>query len=289
MLGDTGAIRSYVEYMAGGLPHIILNIDVKQPVEIGDFVSVFTALSSQYEKFMRANYPDLSPDADIYVTEVRKGSIEADLLPWALASLPAIISVMDQMQIVENFIRAYGNRLSAYFAIGGRDKDANSSDLKDFMGAVRAIANDPNGAGTLEAVTYEDDKKQVRAAIKFSTKQAKTAVVEIEAHRRELEKEDSAQYKRVLMTFRQSNIKDTELGKRTGERVLIEDISDKDLALIYASDLAEQRIKHEIREADDNVYKKGFIVDADVEIKGGKPIAYRITHVHQVIELPDED
>ena len=289
MCGDIGGGRSYAEYMAGGLPHIILNIDVEQPVEIGDFVSVFTALSSQYDKFMRANYPDLSPDADIYITEVRKGSIEADLLPWALASLPAIISVMDQMQIVENFIRSYGNRLSAYFAIGGRDENANSSDLKDFMGAVSAIANDPDGAGTLEAATYEDGKKQIRAAIKFTTKQAKMAVGEIAAHRRELEKEDSAQHKRVLMTFRQSNIKDTEIGKRTGEKVRIEVVSDKDLALIYASDLAEQRIKHEIREADDNVYKKGFIVDANVEIKGGRPIAYRITHVHQIIDLPDED
>jgi predicted helicase len=51
--------------------------------------------------------------------------------------------------------------------------------------------------------------------------------------------------------------------------------------------LAEQRIKHEVREADDNVYKKGFIVDVNVQLVGGKPAGYRVTNVHQVIDLPD--
>ena len=89
------------------------------------------------------------------------------------------------------------------------------------------------------------------------------------------------------MVFVQSNIKDTGLGKRTGERAVIESISDKDLPVIYASELAEQRIKHEIREADENVFKRGFVVDVNVEDRNGRPVAYRVTHVHQVIDLPD--
>jgi hypothetical protein len=88
------------------------------------------------------------------------------------------------------------------------------------------------------------------------------------------------------MVFSQSNVKDTTLGKRTGERVIIEAISERDLPLIYASELAEQRIKHEIRVGDENVYKKGFIVDVNVETRGGNPVGYRVTNVHQVIDLP---
>jgi hypothetical protein len=59
------------------------------------------------------------------------------------------------------------------------------------------------------------------------------------------------------------------------------------LALIYASELVEERIKHEIREADENVFKKGFVVDVNVRSIGGRPVAYAMTHVHQVIDLPD--
>ena len=94
-------------------------------------------------------------------------------------------------------------------------------------------------------------------------------------------------HKLVLITFKQSNVKDIAMGKRTGERVAIEDISSRDLPLIYASELAEQRIKHEVREADENVYKKGFIVDVNVQLVGGRPAGYRVTNLHQVIDLPE--
>jgi len=76
-------------------------------------------------------------------------------------------------------------------------------------------------------------------------------------------------------------------GKPSGERIVIEDISDKPLALIYASEMAEDRIKHEIREADENVFKKGFVVDVNVRSIGGRPVAYAVTNVHQVIDLPN--
>ena len=48
------------------------------------------------------------------------------------------------------------------------------------------------------------------------------------------------------MVFTQANVKDTPVGRKSGERVMIEEIADKELPLVYAPDLAEQRIKHEI-------------------------------------------
>jgi len=66
-------------------------------------------------------------------------------------------------------------------------------------------------------------------------------------------------------------------------------LSDRELPLIYASELSEQRIKHEVREADDNIFKKGFVVDVLVLTKGERSVAYKVTHVHNVIDLPDEE
>ena len=63
----------------------------------------------------------------------------------------------------------------------------------------------------------------------------------------------------------------------------------RSLPLIYASELAEQQIKHEIAEAEENVFKKGFVVDVNVEMRAAKPIAYKVTHLHQVFDLPDDD
>jgi hypothetical protein len=276
--------------MARSLPdkaaHIVLNIKTRNAIELTDFVSAFTSISSQYEKFIRSHYPEMSHDANIFIREVRAGSIEADLIPWALQGLSAVVNVIEQIEIVVKFVKTYGSTLSTYLG-GSTSPDATRSDLKDFMGAVSAIANDPNGRATLQAVAFEDGKKKIKAAISFDTTQARQAQKQIEDQQLMFEKE-SADHRRVLMVFTQSNIKDTAMGKRTGERVKVDDVSSRDMPLIYASDLAEQRIKHEVREADDNVYKKGFVVDVNVQLVNGKPAAYRVTNVHQVIDLPSD-
>jgi hypothetical protein len=174
--------------MAGEAAHIILNVDTKNPIELGDFVSGFTSISSQYDKFVKANFPDLTGESRIFIREVRAGSIEADLVPWALVGVSSAINAMDQVLIVEQFVRTYGARLSSYFRVGGQDKDATKSDLKDFMGSVAAIANDPNAKAALKAVYFEDGKRKVKAAITFDTKEAREAVRQIEGQRLEIEK-----------------------------------------------------------------------------------------------------
>ena len=65
----------------------------------------------------------------------------------------------------------------------------------------------------------------------------------------------------------------------------IEAISDRSVPIIYASDLAEQAIKYEITQTDDNVFKKGFVVDVNLESRNGRLAAYRIMSLYQVIDL----
>lgn len=141
----------------------------------------------------------------------------------------------------------------------------------------------------IEAAAFEDGKRKVRAVFKFQSKEAQRAVEKIESHRLLLEKQSGADQPRVLMVFHQANVRTTPVGRRTGERVRIEEISRKDLPLIYASQIAEERIKSEIREADDNLFRKGFVVDVNVAAIDGRPVAYRVTNVHQVIDLPEDD
>ncbi|MCI0429909.1 MAG: hypothetical protein L0210_05130 [Rhodospirillales bacterium] len=270
--------------MADSPAHVEIDLATQQPIEIGDFVGVFASISSQYERFIQAHYPDLKQDARIFVTELRPGSIHADLLLLVTSQL---LPVADDIRraVVSKFVGYLFDRIAAYFNAGGRVPDATKSDLKDFLGTVQAIATDPDGK--LEMAVFEDGVKDQRVALKFNTQQARQARLQIEEHKRELDARTSADYERVLMTFTQANIKDIKLGKRTGERVKIESLSDRDLGLIYASNLAEERIKHEIREAEDNSFKKGFIVDVNIDLKDGKPAAYRVTNFHNVIDLPD--
>lgn len=271
--------------MAGVSVHIEVFIDADGPIELGDFVTAFTSLGNQYGRYMKQEHPDLKEDARLFVREVRPGSFIGDLLP----SVASFIGIMDQALIVEQFVRLYGKRLRTYFDIGGRLEDASKAELKDFMGQVAAINRAKNGRGEIRAVSYEDGKRQVRATVEFNTVTAQKATKEIEAHKAELDAIGSADHERVLMTFKRSDIGTAAVGVRSGERVIIEEILEKDLALIYGATMAEERIKDQMRNTEENIYHKGFVVDVNVTTKGGNPVAYNVTHVHQVIDIPPND
>lgn len=289
MTGDNLERRTYACAMAGGEPHLVLKIDTKAPIEIGAFVGAFSSLGNEYERYIKRTNPDLAGDADIYVQEVRAGCIEASLIPWLSLAAP-FINDMDKVLIVEQFVRTWGARFQALLGRGGAEAPPPETrrELKDWSDAVAAVANDPNGSVTLSAANFSDGERKIRASFKFTTKEAREARDAIESKQRQLEYRENSDHERVLMRFTRPDIGSARIGKRSGERVRIEEISEKTLALVYGSELAEQRIKHEMREADDNIFKMGFVVDVNVRFDRGKPIAYAVTNVHQVIDLEDD-
>lgn len=279
---------SYNRAMSEAPAVLRLRIQTEEPVEIDAFVGAFTSLAGEYRRDIRENYPDADPEARIFVKEVRKKCIEADLIPYVVAAAP-FVAQMDQVIIVEQFVRTWGRRITSLVSGNLGDWSPKKSELKTLVVATEAIARDPNANSTLEAVTFEDGRNQVRASFQFSTSEAKEAQVTIDGVYKELEKPTGADHERVLMLFTWSDVGNATVGKRSGERVLIEEVHGKALALMYASEMAEERIKHEIREAEDNIYKKGFVVDVNVRMVGGKPSVYAVTNVHEIIDLPDDD
>lgn len=156
------------------------------------------------------------------------------------------------------------------------------------MDGLKAIANDPDGRADIRSITIEGGQTNVRAAIHFNTSEAKIAVENMRSHVRLLEHHEDTAQSMVLMTFYQSNLKDSDLQKRSGEQVVIQSISDKPRPLVYASELAKAHIKHEIAESEGNIYKKGFYVDVIVDRTGERIAAYKVTALHEIIDLPDD-
>ena len=279
---------SYEEAMENSPIVLTLTLDNSQPIALTSFVKAFTSLADEYRDQVRKNADFENEDAEIFVKEVRQGSIIADLIPYAIQALPIIASELDQIYLVVEFVNKWKERLIS-LTEGIVPPGSSKSDLKRWMDGVEAIARDPKAKATLEAATFEDGKRQVRAAFTFQSSEAKkiraTASKEIER----IEKSQNTEFTRVLMVFTRSDVSNAKIGKRSGERVLVQQIYDRSLALTYGSELAEQRIKHEIRESDENIYKKGFIVDVNVQYVGTRPVAYSIIEVREVIDLPTEE
>lgn len=273
--------------MAGGQAYIQLKLEVPGAIELRDFVGAFTSLASEYERFNNGDaFEGKRHEASLYVEQVRQGSILAVLIPVAAGVFPDLASAAGQALDLEEFVRRYGGRLSRFLGRANPNpSELTKAELKDFGEQVAAIAATPDSTLEVAAIEIEDGEHKVRAAFKFSTPQAREIQDKVEVARQQLDHKIGAEYERVTMVFTRSDVRGAQLGKRSGELVEIEAISGKSLPLIYASQLAEQAIKYEISDAEDNVYKKGFVVDVNVETLRGKPAAYRVTHLHQVIDL----
>lgn len=219
----------------------------------------------------------------MFVGEVKAGSIIAELIP----AIAPFAGEFEKVLLLAEFVKKYADRFAALLGYATGKAPSTKSELQTFHDAVQAIANDPAGSAKLEAAVFKDGKKEIIAAFKFDTKEAKRVRVEIDRRIAEIEQPGSSDHKRVLMVFTRSDINNADVGKKSGERVRIEELCTKPLALMYGSELAEERIKHEIREADENVFKKGFVVDVLMKLRGGEPVAYSVTHVHDVLDLPD--
>lgn len=265
---------------------IRLKLNTDDPIEMGEFVGAFTAIADEYDTFVRETRPTIDPSATLYVKEVKQGSIEAVLVPFSAGALPLF---MQYANTLADFVRNYGAALRVYLKPNKRDETTTATQLRNFGDQVAAIANAPNASLEAAAIEVKNGEEFSRAAFKFKTSEAKSIRDHTAEHLREIERGSAAEHKRVLMTFTRTDVGDAKVGKRSGERVKIESVSARSLAVIFASEMAEQEIRYEIRDEKDNVYKKGFVVDVNVELRRGRPVAYRITNLHEVVDLPDED
>lgn len=269
--------------MAGTNSYLTVTLDLSEPIEISDFAAFFAGLASQFDDYLAERHPDLKGTAKLYVREVRSGSIVADLVPM----IDDVIGLMDNAVIILSFTALFSKRVRTWIS-GQFVPTANKSDLKYMGQTIRAVAHDKDGTLRLESMVYKEGLWSKELEVKFNTKEARAAEATIEAQKKALDKTEHVDHERVLMRFRRSDIADAEVGKRSGELVVIEEIQAKPLPLMYGSQLAEERLKDEIRDHD-SVYYKGFVVDVNVQSSNGRNVAYSVTNVHQVLDLSDSD
>lgn len=281
---------TYKEAMGEDGAHIRIKLDTHEPVALSDFVGSFVGVGSQFAKFVAREHPNLKADSEFFVKEVRAGCIEADLVSFiapAVTLLSGIdpIDIIDRGQILAKFVDDLKRRISPYFSKGGRDISATKSDLSDYHKAVSAIARDPAASANIEAAVFETDGRYIRSAFKFKASEARIAEHQIAAHRKELEAKTANTADRVLLRFVRPSVEASKPGKKGGERGIIESIHKRALPILYASDLAEQRMMHEKIQLAGNVFRALFDVSVNIEMSAtGRPIAFRITEVHGVLE-----
>lgn len=276
---------SYSDLMGEQQAFLTLKIDTHEPVEIGDFVGAFTSLANEFERFVRSEHPDVKVEPRMFVREVRYGCIEADMITGVAVTLA---NGAAHVMLLEDFVRRWGARFNMLRTGQVPEDQLNTRpEIKDWLKAVRSIIKDPVASHRITATKFVDGKKQIVASFTFSAPEARAAELHIEERQERLAKPNTDVKERVLMRFTRTDVHDATVNKKTGERVKVEALSPKDKPVMFLSEMVEQEIRAVIREADENVYKRGFVVDLVCQVSGDKIIAYAVRTLHSVIELDD--
>jgi hypothetical protein len=262
---------------------IRVTLDTTRPIELTDFLSVFTSVENQYRRALVADRPELRSEVKIYVTDLRKGSIVADLMPSAMTIFP----ILNGALTIDKLITRMKEVANIYLSPNSKPDQVSKTEIKDVMDGLVAIANDPNGRIDISSIEVSGGVTNVRAKMSFTAHEARLVVVNMQDHIRLIEHHEDSPHKMVMMKFYQSNLKNADLQSKSGEQVIVEAISSKPRPLVYASEHAKTHIKHEISETEGNIYRKGFYVDLSVEMSDNRIVAYKVTNFHQVIDLTD--
>lgn len=279
--GNTGTIE-----VLQPTEHIAFKLDRKnETIDLVELASLFAGIGAQFDDFLKREHPEVHGHVQIGIRKLREGSLEGDIV--ALIGY-GIIAGMDYAAILSEFMRLFRHRLGL-LSSGEFLDGAKKSDLGHFTDMAKCVANDQDANMSFEYDRY-DKEGRLRESItaRVDTQGAKTIIDTAERQKEELDKTQGVDYSRVLMCFTRADIGDAKIDRRSGEKVVIDEISAKELALIYQSELAEERIKSEIRDVA-SVFQKGFLVDVNVRTRKGTPVAYAVVNVHDVVDLPNEE
>jgi len=261
---------------------IVIEIRNASPIELVDRTDSLRALAREHEARLRQDQPGLDvEETRLLVTDVRKGSIIFELVPV----LAPIVSTIEMINTVLAFVEYMRGAFERLRNPGARLPDATTTQLKNLGDTVRGIAKDADGSLTIAARHSSGETVQ---EIVVNRRDAAVVRKNAEAQRREIEERVGETHIKVLMRLHQSSISDVKLGRRTSEKRIVERVSADPKPLIYVSEHAGRRIKAEILDPEGNPYAKAFVVDVDVEKVRGRPQAYRILDLHDVIELGED-
>lgn len=265
-------------------PKITITINNKQPLELVDFTASFNAIARQYQKFA-VGFDDVHSrrEAKLFITDLRRGSIIADLVPYAQeigGALKSVAPYTDDAKKVLGFAKYLKFGMDALLHSKKASAETSAKDLKDFSQILEPIAKDPGATFIFQAtgdatqnITFNIESKDANIIQNQATKQ-------IEALK---EPEQKRFNKRLMYWYAATRGKPS----KTSDKAIIETVSPKPMPVF----IEDPEIKQKMMDGKDNPFLIGFMVDVELLIVRGEVRGYSILHLHGALEddAPEED
>lgn len=249
----------------------ILTVEIKnmRPVELADLALSLAAFGDSFRDYANSQGDPIPDNIRLYVQELRTGSIVAQFK--ALAEQAQWIH--DNAVLLAGF---YGNLQGLINFFLGRPSTVKEPSRQQAQ----------NVASIVEPVA-KDSASQVNITFNGPVTYAPIVVTSLEANALQNSVSRYNGPKLPITGVRPDELMTLEQVKNsakttTGDRGVIEAISDRPVKLQFLSDEA----KRKVLELHENPFQSVFLVDVEVRTVGGKPALYRVLEVKDVFPKP---
>ncbi|MCP4975238.1 MAG: hypothetical protein GY931_03675 [Maribacter sp.] len=244
-----------------------VTIKNEKPVILTDLTLSLLGINQQFQRFLeQETNEDYQPSTELYIKEVRSGSIVVELVALAMPVVPLIWeggALKQWLNQAEALLQWFLGKLDK------PPKEITKNDLKQWNSILEPVAKD--NASQLN-LTVSDNSKVINQ-IFINSQEANAAQNRIIKEINSLEDPDDHIQKRRVMRWYQTKF-DTE--SHTGDKAIIETISKSAIKVIFENNA----VKEAILKGDDRYskpwHKLAYIVDVEVQTVEGKPKLYTI-------------
>jgi len=253
---------------------LIIEIKNKEPLELLDLTRSFVSLANQFNSYVSINGQRKEDrEAKLYVKEIRSGSVIMELVEFASkTALPFVENASTIIGFAGHLKKAYD-----FFTGKSTDKPSNitSNDYKDLSQIVNPIAND--SASQFNLSTTINGNVEFHFNLNSTEANATQNIIEKQIKLLKVPESDVGTRHKVLLTLFQTR---ADIKAKTGNKGIIEDISDKPLNLVFEDEKLNQEMLH----GEFNPYEIVYVVDVIIQHVGGKAAAYKIVKLHETFE-----
>lgn len=258
---------------------ILVHIEHSKPIEINEFTRSLSAIGSLFSSYVKKEGGSKEmAQAKLYVEKIEEGCIDIILVETITASL---IPFAENVNTILDF-SSYLKKIIEYFTKStGPKPELDLQEAKDLKDVFAITSGDSKGTTSIGAMV-KDNKGNVFNNCTFNFNESNSAQNQIEKAIESYKQTSPAGdvYSRQLMTIYQMR---SDMRTDCGNKAVIDAISRRKLGVVFETDGLKEQILH----SDENPTKKAFLVDVIVQTSGGKPAAYKVMALHDVVDLEE--
>lgn len=274
--------RKEMEQLESKDTALLIHIKHSQPIEVENFVSMMRSVNTLYSSFAKENAQYCEQqNAKLYVKDIKEGSIDIILCDLAVNG---IIPFMENINLVWDFSNHIKKAINYFAKQEGNPPKYTLEELKALKDFFNVTANDRDSSGSISVVDVNEGKQRHtfnNCTFNFGESNSGQNIIS-----KEIDKLSDVPCleelrKRQLMTIYQMA---GNLSSDKGNKAIISAITSRKVGLVFETD----ELKQEILGMDSNPTKKAFLVDVILQYVGDRLAAYKVTALHDIIDLDEE-